>query len=73
MLNHSAMSTVLEALPCKLDIKRHSPSILYLLSVMQQEMSGILTFDYHNRLYEQNIVGGKHHGLCPVRSAVQSF
>ena len=36
MLNRSAslpMSTsVLKALPCKLDIKRHSPSIRYLLS-----------------------------------------
>ena len=35
MLNRSAslaMSTsVLEALPCKPDIKRHSPSILYIL------------------------------------------
>ena len=41
MLNRSAslaMSTsVLKALPGKLDIKRHSPSILYILAITSRE------------------------------------
>ena len=49
MLNRSAslaMSTsVLKALPGKLDIKRHSPSILYLLEGLNQFHGGNLTLD----------------------------
>ena len=45
MLNRSAslaMSTsVLKALPGKLDIKRHSPSVLYLLSLFTKKLLGI--------------------------------
>ena len=43
MLNRSAslaMSTcVLKALPCKLDIKRHSPSILYIHAMQSASVS----------------------------------
>ena len=46
MLNRSAslaMSTsVLKALTCKLDIKRHSPSILYLISQHEGSSDPIL-------------------------------
>ena len=55
MLNRSvslAMSTsVLKALPGKLDIKRHSPSILYLLTSVPQPVASLtvrfLFIPYH--------------------------
>ena len=55
MLNHSAslaMSTsVLKALPGKLDIKRHSPSILYLIS------SSILSASLFKSLFGSSVIG----------------
>ena len=53
MLNHLAslvMSTrVLKALPGKLDIKRHSPSILYILLFLQAGTSVIISSPVTNR------------------------
>ena len=34
-------TSVLEALPCNLDIKRHSPSILYTLTIVSKAISAI--------------------------------
>ena len=61
MLNRSAslaMSTcVLKALPGKLDIKRHSPSILYIISLYcsdcaeTDERASIIGDQLHLRLY----------------------
>ena len=52
MLNRSAslaMSTsVLKALPGKLDIKRHSPSILYLSSIYLLYLGGSVADHYAN-------------------------
>ena len=56
MLNRSAslaMSTsVLKALPGKLDIKRHSPSILYVFSALQSQItfSALLTRHCYTKL-----------------------
>ena len=37
--NHAMSSSVLKALPGKLDIKRHSPSILYILASLAMSTS----------------------------------
>ena len=66
MLNRSAsvaMSTsVLKALPGKLDIKRHSPSILYFNTVFSCSLNVIF--------FLQNVV---NQGMCPqnVRNIVK--
>ena len=63
MLNRSAsltMSTsVLEALPGKLDIKRHSPSILYILA-NSADSDGIL----HSASYAHNALNKKNISAC---------
>ena len=68
MLNPCNSACILEAEPGKLDIKRHSPSILYLLVHILQEMFVIysMTFNTDYALIKRsNMV---YHALTFTRS-----
>ena len=58
MLNRSAslaMSTsVLKALPGKLDIKRHSPSILYLFFTLNEAKMGMLYVQIDDNYWDRH-------------------
>ena len=64
MLNRSAslaMSTsVLKALPGKLDIKRHSLSIIYILQRLNREM-----YSHLKEVIEDEVTEDGDHNTCP--------